>query len=77
MEKLEEAVKEAKKNREWRHEYMTLLMRDRENVEKGKELMIVNALKTTKSVKQTSFILQLTEQEVREIAESKNLVVND
>ena len=37
VEKLEEAVKEAKKNREWRHEYMTLLMRDRENVEKGIE----------------------------------------
>ena len=33
----EEAVQEAKKNREWRHEYMTLLMRDQENVEKGKE----------------------------------------
>lgn len=62
---------------EWRHEYMTLLMRDRENVEKGKELMIINALNTTKSVKQTSFILQLPEEEVREIAESKNLVVND
>lgn len=56
---------------------MTLLMRDQENVEKGKELMIVNALKTTKSVKQTSFILQLTEQEVREIAESKKMLVND
>ena len=37
VEKLEEAVKEAKKNREWRREYMTLLMRDRENVEKGEE----------------------------------------
>jgi len=37
IEKLEEAVKEAKKNREWRHEYMTLLMRDQENVEKGRE----------------------------------------
>ena len=36
-DKLEEAVKEAKKNRKWRHEYMTLLMRDRENVEKGIE----------------------------------------
>lgn len=35
--KLEEAVKEAKKNREWRHEYMTLLMRDQENIEKGRE----------------------------------------
>lgn len=77
VEKLEEAVKEAKKNREWRHEYMTLLMRDQENVEKGKELMIINALKTTKSIKQTSLILQLTEQEVREIAESKKLLIND
>lgn len=34
VEKLEEAVKEAKKNREWRHEYMTLLMKDQAN-EKG------------------------------------------
>ncbi len=39
VEKLEEAVKEAKKNREWRHEYMTLLMRDRENVKKGEEML--------------------------------------
>ena len=37
VEKLEEAVQEAKKNREWRHEYMTLLMRDQENIEKGIE----------------------------------------
>ena len=35
IQKMEEAVKEAKKNREWRLEYMTLLMRDQENVEKG------------------------------------------
>ncbi len=41
VEKLEEAVREAKKNREWRHEYMTLLMRDQENVEKGEDKMIV------------------------------------
>lgn len=40
VEKLEEVVQEAKKNREWRHEYMTLLMRDQENVEKGEELML-------------------------------------
>lgn len=33
--KLDDAVKRAKKNREWRHEYMTLLMRDQENLEKG------------------------------------------
>ena len=37
VEKLEEAVKEARKNREWRHEYMTLLMRDQENQEIGEK----------------------------------------
>ena len=37
VRRLEDAVKEAKKNREWRHEYMTLLMRDQENTEKGIE----------------------------------------
>ena len=31
----EDAVKRAERNREWRHEYMTLLMRDQENIEKG------------------------------------------
>lgn len=89
VEKLEEAVKKAKRNREWRHEYMTLLMRDQENQEigekrgekrgekNGKEKMVVNALVTTKSVIQTAKILQLSEQEVREIAESKKLFVND
>ena len=35
VKKLDEAVREAKKNREWRHEYMTLWMRDQENIEKG------------------------------------------
>ena len=37
VERLEKAVKEAKKNREWRHEYMTLLMRDQENVKIGEK----------------------------------------
>ncbi len=48
VKRLEEAVKAAKKNREWRHEYMTLLMRDQENIEKGIEKGIrgmVSALK--------------------------------
>ena len=39
VKKLEEAVKEAKKNREWRHEYMTLLMRDQENQKIGEKKM--------------------------------------
>ena len=37
VQELEEAVTEARKNRKWRHEYMTLLMRDQDNLEKGRE----------------------------------------
>ena len=37
VQKLERAVREAKRNRKWRHEYMTLLMRDQENQEIGEE----------------------------------------
>ena len=37
VKRLDEAAKRAKKNREWRYEYMTLLMRDQENLEKGIE----------------------------------------
>ena len=36
VKKLESAVEKAKKNRKWRREYMTLLMRDRENQKIGK-----------------------------------------
>ena len=36
-ERLEEEVQIAKQNREWRREYMTLQMRDLENIERGKE----------------------------------------
>lgn len=37
VDELEAAVKNARKNREWRHEYMTLLMRDQENMEIGEK----------------------------------------
>ncbi|MCI8373820.1 MAG: Rpn family recombination-promoting nuclease/putative transposase [Lachnospiraceae bacterium] len=37
VDKLEEAVQKAKKNREWRHDYMTLMMRERINYEKGEK----------------------------------------
>ena len=37
VKKLKCAVEKAKKNREWRHEYMTLLMRDRENQKIGEK----------------------------------------
>lgn len=44
VKKLEEAVEQAKQNREWRHEYMTLLMRDQENLEKGEEIGVEKTL---------------------------------
>lgn len=37
VKKLKRAVEKAKKNREWRHEYMTLLMRDKENRKIGEK----------------------------------------
>ena len=36
MQELDEAVAEARKNRDWRHEYMTLYLRDQENLETGR-----------------------------------------
>ena len=50
VQELDEAVKEAKRNREWRHEYMTLLMRDQINVEKGIEQGIEQGIKGTVSI---------------------------
>lgn len=37
VKKLECAVEKAKQNREWRREYMTLLMRDKENQKIGEK----------------------------------------
>lgn len=36
VQKVDSEVKRAKGNKEWRREYMTLLMRDRENIEEGR-----------------------------------------
>lgn len=44
VQKLEDAVKKARQNREWRREYMTLLMRDQENMEKGMRKGIYGAI---------------------------------
>ena len=70
VEKLEEAVKEAKKNREWRHEYMTLLMRDRENVDKGKiqerQKIIIKMLRQGFSTEQIIGICETNEEEIEE-----------
>ncbi len=80
VKELEAAVNEAKRNREWRHEYMTLAMRDIENrergieigMEKGMVILIENALQTTQSIKRTSMILKVDEKRVREVAQKKS-----
>ena len=38
VQALDSAVETAKRNEDWRREFMTLLMRDRENLEKGIEI---------------------------------------
>ncbi len=75
VDKLEEAVQKAKKNREWRHDYMTLMMRDRVNVEKGeKRGEIRGTIKTYKRmnvpddiiIENLQDIYNLSEQEAEE-----------
>lgn len=71
-EALDRAVSEAKRNREWRHEYMTLLMRDQENIEKGIEQgtekerrkIILNMLKEGLSCEQICRLCDAAEEEV-------------
>lgn len=50
IQELDEAVMKAKQNREWRHEYMTLLMRDQMNVEKGIEIGIEQGIEGTVAI---------------------------
>ena len=61
VDELEAAVKNARKNREWRHEYMTLLMRDQENIEKGMEIG------TARGIIETGIDFGLSEEELLKI----------
>ena len=68
VEQLDKEVKEARRNREWRHEYMTLLMRDQENLEKGRTLerkkIILNMLQKGYSTEQIMLLVDTTEEEI-------------
>ena len=68
VEQLDKEVKEARRNREWRHEYMTLLMRDQENLEKGRTLerkkIILNMLRKGYSTEQIMLLVDTTEEEI-------------
>lgn len=75
VKELEEAVSEAKKNREWRHEYMTLLMRDQENIEKGMKQgrseerirLLAEALKNGAKAEKLSEMFNIPLGEIREV----------
>ena len=60
------AVREAKKNREWRHEYMTLLMRDQENVELGEERLAQLILLLNEDGRSADVIRVLQDKEYRQ-----------
>ena len=60
VKKLDQAVEQAKTNREWRREYMTLLMRDQENIEKGEDKLSVLIAKLIKD-KRTDDVLKVTQ----------------
>ena len=64
VQELDAAVEKAKQNREWRHEYMTLLMRDQINVEKGIEQGIKGTVSILKNlgVPQETILANIQEQ---------------
>ena len=70
VEKLKAAVERAKKNREWRHEYMTLLMRDQENIEKGtlqeRRKIIIKMLCQGFNDEQILSVCETSEEEINE-----------
>ena len=76
VQKLEKAVREAKRNRKWRHEYMTLLMRDQENQEIGEERGRREG-KQEEAERYSQLILKLVEEHkesmITEIAENSEL----
>ncbi len=78
VKRLAEAVKEAKKNREWRHEYMTLLMRDQENITKGQIYGAISmckdlGLSEAEIVKRIQEKFQLTYEETEQYMLENNL----
>ena len=76
VKRVAEAVREAKKNREWRHEYMTLLMRDQENIEKGIEegirTVIIQMNHKGLSIPEIADITNKDKSEIKDIIEKEN-----
>ena len=66
---LKEAVKEAKANKEWRKQYMTLMMRDLENQEIGERNFIRKMLEKGKTPQEIAEFCDIDISEVNEIAD--------
>ena len=66
VQELEQAVMDARRNREWRHEYMTLMLRAQENLAKGEERMVKLAQILTSAKKYRELERTLTDRAYRQ-----------
>ena len=75
IKELQEKIEAAKRNEEWRREYMTLLMRDKENIEKGiteERVRMVKSLLQMGTIpeKSIAFAAKMSLEELQQIKKS-------
>lgn len=80
VKKLQSKIEAAKSNEEWRREYMTLLMRDKENIEKGfqegiKEGMQAGA--TEEKLRMVKSLLQMNSLSDEEIVDAAQMTMEE
>ena len=64
VRKLDDAVQRARKNQEWRREFMTLLMRDQENIEKGRAEGRIEGLAEGRSLGRNEMIVEMLRNDI-------------
>ena len=83
VRKVDAAVREARKNEKWRREYMTLLMRDQENIERGRtegrtetrHEMIGEMLRNHIPVEKIAKIAHMSIAEITEIGQTLGITI--
>ena len=83
VRKVDAAVREARKNEKWRREYMTLLMRDQENIERGRtegrtetrHEMIGEMLRNHIPVEKIAKIAHMSIAEITEIGQALGITI--
>lgn len=77
--KLEDAVKKARLNKEWRRQYMTMMMRDLENQEIGilkqRRELAQDMLSDNKPIDEILKYSKLKPEALKEVADSMNITV--